>query len=233
METRTLPPELLQLRKVIDAIAAELKSNFTRFTGNQSELAHVGEALATARADRELRERRRDELANASPVELHRRGLGADQATEAVDEEQGKVDAARDREQKAEGKQQQLQEQQGDLLAAIKERVRTLAQYGRLYSEAELQASLGEMADESENLARFTEGPDRLFAATTANQLYSDRDFKAKRLDSASEAEVLHLAQEIIAQPIAPLQQHPARLLHPNTSGTTRALLQLLESVSR
>lgn len=229
MEIQNLPPELAKLGKIIAAAAAELKSLFTTFTQNRGALLKADEMLVTARADREEREKRRDELISASPVELLRRGLDAKGASSEADALQGKVDAALDREKKAAGEGTQLQRTQSEVLSRVKSLIREVVVRGQIFSEAELQSELLAMADQDVDIGGVTEGRNRFFVLTTASRIYRDRDFKAKRLDTASEEEILALAQEIISAPIVALRQGTPRLPHPNNSAVVRDIIQLLD----
>lgn len=228
METQILPPELSKLGKLIAADAAELKSLFTTFTAKRGALVHAEEMLATARADREERASRRDDLIAASPVELLRRGLDAEGASTEAEALQGKVDAAREREEKAASDGAQHRTAQSECLSQMKALIREVVSYGQLYSEGTLQCELLAMTGPDTDISRVTEGGDRFFALTAASRIYRDREFKARRLGTASEEEILVLAQEIISEPIVALRQGAPRLPHPNNSGVVRDIAQVL-----
>lgn len=204
-------PAIARIRKTILKEVSQLKATRDRIKNSANERATLAASLESLRADLAKMSARHTELETAPALALHRMGLSPDQAQKESDQLQAKIATASERDAELSRQIAQLESAKDADTSTIERAIEPLIRRCQLVSQAELIAWLSAITEDFD-VAYSEEHNWHLFQKTIAHRIYRDR---LQRLKHTFSWEV---AEEVLEEPIVPLEQRPAEL--PNTPGS-------------
>jgi hypothetical protein len=205
--TKSDDPDLNRLRSKIEQEVSQLRTLRDRQRESEKTLAELEGVLAAIREEKAAREAERATLDNASAVALHRIGVTAGEAVKKIDALTAEINSAAGQQAVAEEKRGRIAEDLSNAKAQLPPLIERIVFSAATYSKGELLAHLSSMVDSgSFDLSHFFEHQFSFFDRTIVAGVYEDRIRAVKR------GEALTILDEVISDPIVPLQQRPAVL---------------------